>query len=179
MFSQTPPKNVPGLDTAGLVALITNPQKAAEYWKLYEQHRAAYDAYKAEIDAAAVQATNVAKALDEAHFHFEAEKKLLEENQLAFGGKMNKLKEFQRAVEDREAALAATVAATEKELAGRQAALDAGFAKWDAQVAKDNAELDAIKAKLNAWTDDVAAREAAVAEREAKADALAKLLKGV
>lgn len=86
---------------------------------------------------------------------------------------------FQRAVEDREAALAATAANKEQEFAGRQAA----FKNEQAKLAAGFNELDKEKMEhLSFWTEEtkkLEAREAAVAEREQKADALSKLLKSV
>lgn len=179
MFSQTPPKNVPTLDTAGLVALITNPQKAAELWSQYEQHRKEYVAYKAEVDAAAVDVTKREQNLTDLGKQITVAAKELAEQQEAFAGKVKKLNEYQRAVEDREAALAATVAEKDKEFAGRQAALDTREVGLNDREAGLNTLQANQSRKYNEQLAAMAAREAAVAEREAKAEALAKLLKGV
>lgn len=173
------PDAVPVLDTAGLVALISDPQKATEYWAKYEQARKDYDAYvasakasKAEADTAYKAAADLLQASEAARAAFNKEVADFDAAKAAWVKSRNVV---EQAYADREL----DVKQREALLADKQAKLDEARKIWDAQLAKDDLAHKEIEAKLEAWADELAAREAAVAEREAKAEKLAELLKSV
>jgi hypothetical protein len=170
---------IPALDTAALVTLMRDPQKAAELWDKYTKARAEYDGLRASIAAENAK-------LNERLVVVEAGEKTLANDKLVFDSQVAEFKSKSVVAEQSRKAAADSLAARESGLASREAAMaakettfKATVKKWDEQVAGDNAKLAAIEATLLEKNEAVAAREAAVAKREETATKLAALLKGV
>ena len=175
-FSKIYP-DVNALDTFSLVKLMSDPNKALEYWAKYEDARAVYEAQKAELSAAWAE---------------------LKENQKAFldqlGAFAKDTEDFARAKAQWEAQvkqdklandqLQKKLSTWEKELSLTSAGHSDAYKEINRQRAKLEQDEDALKEEKQRFTNyaalqdkSLAAREAAVAAREVKAKQLADLVK--
>lgn len=171
--------DVNALDTFSLVKLMSDPNKALEYWAKYEDARAVYEAQKAELSAAWA----------------ELKKKQMELAQLA-GEFAKDTEDFARAKVQWEAQVKQdnlakaqweilkkdSEAAQNGKANGLQALKDE-LQKKEWELTNRKVGLDELQSNLNRkYNEQVAAleqREAAVAAREAKAKQLADLMKGL
>jgi chromosome segregation ATPase len=178
-FNHKFPDAVPALDTAGLVKLISDPKKAAELWGKYEQARAEYEALRAAVKAEADAAGLSADALEKKKAELEADLKAFSDTKVQFSKDKlaweTKRASVEKAAADRVLELDGKAAA----LGSREKMFEEAKRLWVAHTEQENVELASAEKRLEDLADAVAAREEAVAAREAKADALAKLLKGV
>lgn len=178
-FNHKFPDAVPALDTAGLVALISDPKKAAELWARYETARKEYEALRAAIAAESASLGDRAKAVGESEQNLVKAVAGFEKEVADFDAAKKAWVKQRNAVEDQMAKREAEVVDKLTSLNAKEAALKEAAKTWNAKVDSDNAKLKEIENTLLAKTDEVFDREVAVAVREKKAEELAKLLKSV
>ena len=170
---------IPPLDLPDLMELIRSPQKAVELWDKYEEARAAYEAQQAAIEAAGAELKEKElNFLDQlGAFGKDTEDFTRDRMRLEAQHKQDKLAQGQWEVlkKDSEAA--------QNYKAAQLSALNDNLEKVKVNLINfENVLKDKEAAFQNKFAEDqevLAKREAAVAAREAKAEALTKLLKAV
>lgn len=173
------PSVIPALSTDGLLKLISDPKAASALWEQYKQARADYEAQGAAVEALANQSGEAQSKLAKDLLDYDAQVKAFNKAQNGFDQEVKnwdveKAKWLQKVNE-------------------KNADAEAKLAEWwkmkDALLVEKN-DFEAEKTKFATWAAvqvrgdalkqaDLNDREAAVAAREAKADALSALLKQV
>jgi chromosome segregation ATPase len=171
--------DINALDTYSLVKLMSDPQKAAEYWERYAKARDEYDVQKAAIadeNAKLNERLSVVEkaeaALEKAKAGFAAE---VEKNDAEWKNKKALLKIADEEANKRKNAYDAWQGDLDRRESALKAALD--------KLAEDRRALDSVSKQtfdeLRADEAALVAREAAVAKREDRANKLTALLKEV
>jgi len=178
-FNHRFPDSVPALDTAALVKLISEPQKAAELWARYEQVRKEYEALQASVRDEVASLNKLNNQLAETEAAFNSAKEGFAKEVSEFDNKREVFKANVVAWENTRLQQQADLLARGNDLEELSARLKVREREIDARMV----ELKSIEARLSKEHDErvdaLAVREAAVAEREAKAEKLAALLKAV
>ena len=176
-FNEAP--KMAAMDVNGLLALLNDPKKATELWAKYQEAHASYQEEMAAIEARAAEIEKAKKILWQDNFDLEEEQKKFDEQV------KNKTEQFRKWEQDLELTkknnelTAIGLNDKYKSLQDWQTKLDAQ--EFALSVKQRSIDEDFVKRleQLNKDVMDVGKREAAVAEREAKAEKLAKLLKEV
>jgi chromosome segregation ATPase len=170
---------IPALDTAALVTLMRDPQKAAELWDRYTKARAEYDGLRASIAAENAK-------LNERLVVVEAGEKTLANDRLVFDSQVAKFKSEVAVWEQKRNAVEAQLADRSLALDSKSAALNSNAKALEVQAAARQKELDsrfdAVQSRehwVGTASAELAKREEAVTKREETATKLAALLKGV
>lgn len=178
MFTQRIP-TIPALDVDGLLKLISDPQKASALWEKYKVAQEAYEASKAEIAAAKAEWEKQSMDLATKGAEYVKAVDVLNQAQAEFDNEKNKWLAAKLDWEKKQTEKNAKLSSDAANLAAYKAQLDTAKAEFNAWQKDQQAAWEKSNAQLVEMGDALDTREAAVAEREAKAAELAKLLKAV
>lgn len=167
------------LDVHGLLLLIQDPKKAEELWNKYQEAHAAYEAELAEIKRMTAEIEKAHKILWQDNFDLEEEQKKFDEQ---IKNKTEQLRKWEQDLEQSKKSNDLTAMGLSdkyKSLQDWQYKLDYREEAVQHQADLNVQHLGREEKRLQDLEEILLKREAAIAERESKAEKLAQILKDI